>query len=134
MKAMLQDPIADVLARIRNALLRRMETVDVPASKVVRGLLAVMQAEGYIRGFDEIQDNRQGVIRIQLKYGPDGEQVMTKIRRESKSSRRLYKKADEIQPVLGGLGISILSTPQGIMSDRQARKLKVGGELLCTIW
>jgi small subunit ribosomal protein S8 len=93
-----------------------------------------MQAEGYIREFDEIQDGRQGLIRVHLKYGPDGEKVVTHIKRESKPSRHIYKKVDEIRPVLGGLGIAIYTTPQGIVSDRQARKLKIGGELLCTVW
>jgi small subunit ribosomal protein S8 len=131
---MTQDTIADVLTRIRNALKRSEATVDVPASKVVRGILAVLKVEGFISGFDEIQDARQGLIRIQLKYGPDGEQIMTRIKRESKSSRRFYRKADDIPQVLSGLGIGIYTTPQGIVSDREARRLKVGGELLCTIW
>jgi small subunit ribosomal protein S8 len=131
---MTRDPIADMLTRIRNALQRGGATVDVAASRTCRGILAVMQAEGYIREFDEIQDGRQGLIRVHLKYGPDGEKVVTHIKRESKPSRHIYKKVDEIRPVLGGLGIAIYTTPQGIVSDRQARKLKIGGELLCTVW
>jgi small subunit ribosomal protein S8 len=131
---MTKDPIADMLTRIRNALQRGGATVDVAASRTCRGILAVMQAEGYIREFDEIQDGRQGLIRVHLKYGPDGEKVVTHIKRESKPSRHIYKKVDEIRPVLGGLGIAIYTTPQGIVSDRQARKLKIGGELLCTVW
>ena len=131
---MTKDPIADMLTRMRNGLLRRVHSVDVPASKVCRNILAVMQAEGYIQGVDEIQDSRQGLMRVHLKYGPDGEQVISQLKRESKPSRRFYKKADEVQPVLGGLGISIYTTPQGILSDREARRLKVGGELICTIW
>lgn len=129
-----KDPIADMLTRIRNGLLRRKASVDVPASNICRGILGVLRAEGYILGVDEIQDGRQGIMRVHLKYGPDGEQVLTHIRRESKLSRRQYKKADDIQPVLGGLGIAIYTTPQGILSDRQARRLKTGGEMLCTIW
>jgi small subunit ribosomal protein S8 len=129
-----KDPIADMLTRIRNGLLRRKASVDVPASNICRGILGVLRAEGYILGVDEIPDGRQGIMRVHLKYGPDGEQVLTHIRRESKLSRRQYKKADDIQPVLGGLGIAIYTTPQGILSDRQARHLKVGGEMLCTIW
>jgi small subunit ribosomal protein S8 len=131
---MTKDPIADMLTRIRNALQRGEATVDIAASRTCRGVLAVMQAEGYIREFDEIQDGRQGIIRAHLKYGPDGEKVVTHIKRESKPSRRIYRQVDEIEPVLGGLGIAIYTTPQGIVSDRQARKLKVGGELLCTVW
>jgi len=129
-----KDPIADMLTRIRNGLLRRKASVDVPASNICRGILGVLRAEGYILGVDEIPDGRQGIMRVHLKYGPDGEQVLTHIRRDSKLSRRQYKKADDIQPVLGGLGIAIYTTPQGILSDRQARRLKVGGEMLCTIW
>jgi small subunit ribosomal protein S8 len=131
---MTKDPIADMLTRIRNGLVRRKASVDIPASKTCRGILNVLQAEGYVAGFEEIQDARQGIIRIQLKYGPDGEQIVSHIRRESKPSRRVYKQVEEIQPVLGGLGVAVLSTPQGILSDRQARKLNVGGELLCTLW
>ena len=131
---MTNDPIADMLTRIRNGLQRRKGTVDVPASKVCRGLLAVLRAEGYIRDVDAIDDGKQGVMRVHLKYGPDGEMIVTHLRRESKLSRRVYKKADEITPVLGGLGVAIYSTPEGIISDRQARRLNVGGELLCTVW
>jgi len=131
---MTKDSIADMLTRIRNGLGRRKASVDVPASKTCRGVLGVLRAEGYIAGFDEIQDNRQGIIRVHLKYGPDGEQIMSHIRRESKPSRRVYKQVTEIPPILGGLGVAIYSTPQGIISDRQARQLKVGGEFLCTIW
>ena len=131
---MTNDPIADMLTRIRNGLQRRKGTVDVPASKVCRGILAVLRAEGYIRDVDVIDDGKQGVMRVHLKYGPDGEMIVTHLRRESKLSRRVYKKADEITPVLSGLGVAIYSTPEGIVSDRQARRLNVGGELLCTVW
>jgi small subunit ribosomal protein S8 len=131
---MTKDPIADMLTRIRNALARRKESVDILASNTCRGVLAVLKVEGFVRDFDEIQDGRQGIIRLRLKYGPDGEQVVSHLRRESKPSRRVYRRAGDIQPVLGGLGVSIYTTSQGILSDRQARRLKVGGELLCTVW
>ncbi|MCX5656257.1 MAG: 30S ribosomal protein S8 [Planctomycetota bacterium] len=131
---MTNDPIADLLTRIRNGLKRGCAEVDAPASNICRGILNVLRAEGYIRGFDEIQDGRQGLMRIHMKYGPDGEQIMTHMKRESTLSRRRYKKVTDIPPVLGGLGIAIYTTSQGILSDRQARRLKVGGELLCTIW
>jgi len=131
---MSRDPIADMLTQVRNGLGRRKASVDVPASKMSCGVLGVLVAEGFIAGFDEIQDNRQGIVRIHLKYGPDGEQIVSHIRRESKPSRRVYKQVSEIPQVLGGLGIAIYSTPKGIVSDRQARQLNVGGELLCTIW
>jgi small subunit ribosomal protein S8 len=131
---MTKDSIADMLTRIRNGLLRRQKYVDVPATKICRGVLVVLRAEGFIRQVDEIQDERQGIMRVYLKYGPDGEAIVSHLKRESKSSRRVYKKADDIEPVLGGLGIAIYTTPQGILSDRQARHLKVGGELICTVW
>ncbi|MBM4017717.1 MAG: 30S ribosomal protein S8 [Planctomycetes bacterium] len=131
---MTKDTVADMLTRIRNGLARGRRHVDVPASGVCRGVLAVLRAEGYIRSFDEIQDGRQGIIRIFLKYGPDGERIITHLKRESRPSLRLYKKVGDIQPVLGGLGVAVYSTPQGIVSDRQCRRLKVGGELLCTVW
>jgi len=129
-----KDTIADMLTRMRNALQRHKPTVDVLASGTVRGILTVLRAEGYIKGFDEIDDGRQGIIRVHLKYGPDGEDVITNLKRVSKPSRRVYRRADEVEPVLGGLGIGIYTTNQGIMSDRQARRLHVGGELLCTVW
>lgn len=128
------DTIADMLTRIRNALQRRKAIVDVLASNTCRGILSVMRAEGYVQGYDEVDDGRQGLIRVQLKYGPDGEQVLTYLKRESKPSRRVYRKASEVTPVLGGLGVAIYTTPRGVVSDRQARRHNVGGELLCTIW
>jgi len=129
-----KDTIADMLTRIRNALQRHKTDVDVLASNTCRGILSVMRAEGYIHGYDEIDDGRQGLIRVHLKYGPDGEQVMTHLKRESKPSRRVYRKASEIEPVLGGLGVGIYTTSLGVVSDRQARRQNVGGELLCTVW
>jgi small subunit ribosomal protein S8 len=108
--------------------------VDVPASKTCRGILGVLRAEGYIREVDEIDDGKQGLMRVHLKYGPDGEHVVTELKRISKPSRRVYLKAADIGPVLGGLGVGIYSTPQGILSDRQARRLNVGGEWLCSVW
>jgi len=129
-----KDTIADMLTRIRNALQRHKGTVDVLASGTVRGVLQVMRAEGYIGDLDEIDDGRQGLIRVHLKYGPDGEDVLTYLKRASKPSRRVYQKVDDIEPVLGGLGVGIYTTNRGVLSDRQARRLHVGGELLCTIW
>jgi small subunit ribosomal protein S8 len=131
---MTNDPIADLLTRIRNGLQRRKAHVDVPASKVLKGILRVMRAEGYVLDVDEIEDRKQGLLRVRLKYGPDGEAVITELRRVSKPSRRVYKRADDVEPVLGGLGVGIYSTPQGIIGDRQARRLRVGGEWLCSVW
>jgi len=131
---MTNDPIADLLTRMRNALLRGQAQLDIPASKILRGVLRVMRSEGFILDTAEIQDGKQGVIRVSLKYGPDGEKVITHLKRMSKPSCRLYQKAADIEPVLGGLGVGIYSTPEGILSDRQARRLNVGGEWLCSIW
>jgi small subunit ribosomal protein S8 len=128
------DPIADLLTRIRNGLERRRMFVDVPGSKICRGILGVLRAEGYIREVDEIDDGKQGVMRVHLKYGPDGELIVTELKRMSKPSRRVYVKAADIKPILGGLGVAIYSTPQGILSDRQARRQKAGGEWICIVW
>jgi len=129
----MSDPIADMLTRIRNAIAVKRVTVDTPASKARRGIATVLQREGYILRFEEVDDGLQGVLRIHLKYGPDGEQVIQEIRRVSKPGRRVYSPIKDVLPVMDGLGITILSTSQGVMSDRQARKLNIGGELLCTV-
>lgn len=104
-----------------------------PCAKVRRGIATVLQREGYILRFEEIEDTRQGMLRLFLKYGPDGEQVIQEIRRVSKPGRRIYSSVHDVAPVLDGLGITIISTSRGVMSDRQARKLNIGGELLCTV-
>ena len=129
----MNDPIADMLNRIRNATAIHRKTVDVPGSKVVRGIAAALQQEGYVERFEEIPDNRQGVLRIFLKYGPDGEQVIQNLRRESKLGCRKYSHIKAVKPVMDGLGITILSTSKGVMSDRQARQQNVGGEVLCIV-
>lgn len=127
------DPIADMLTRIRNASSRRFETVDIPASKLKAALAQVLKEEGYIRDYKVSQDNKQGTIRVFLKY-EGGRGVIAGLKRVSKPGRRVYVPADEIPPVLGGLGVSILSTSRGVMTDRQARRSNVGGELLCAVW
>ena len=124
------DPIADMLTRIRNANPVTHETVDVPASNIVRILLE----EGFVRGYDVIEDEKQGIIRIQLKYGQAGERVIQGIKRISKPGMRVYTNAYEIPKVLNGLGISIISTSKGILTDKQARKENVGGEVICYVW
>ena len=129
----MNDPIADMLTRIRNAVAVKRKHVDIPCSKVNRGIATVLQHEGYITRFEEIQDNKQGILRVTLKYGPDGEQVIQEIKRVSKPGCRVYSPIADVPAVLSGMGITILSTSQGVMSDRQARKLNVGGELLCTV-
>lgn len=130
----MSDPLADMLTRIRNAVSVKRKTVDIPASKVHRGVATVLQHEGYVERFEEVQGgNVQGMLRVFLKYGPDGEKVIQEITRVSKPGCRVYAPISEIDPVMSGMGITILSTSQGVMSDRQARKLNIGGEVLCTV-
>jgi small subunit ribosomal protein S8 len=129
----LTDPIADMLTRIRNALRNRSKTVSCLNSKVCRGIADVLRDEGYIEGYDVIDDGRQGIIKIRLKYGPRGEILIHRLHRESKPGRRLYNKVEELPKPLQGLGIAIVSTSRGVLSDRKARTERVGGELLCTI-
>ena len=128
------DPVADMLTRIRNAVNVRADTVEMPSSGEIKGIARVLQEEGYIKTSKVIEDNKQNVLRVYLKYGPDGEMILNRIKRESKPSRRLYKKVSQIEKVLGGIGIGIYSTSKGILSDRKCRQLNVGGEHICTIW
>lgn len=128
------DPIADMLTRIRNANMRAEESVDVPRSNMMCEVARVLKAEGFIKDYREIEDNRQGTIRVYLKYGNQKERVIHQLKRESKPGRRLYKGVGDLEKILGGAGIAIVSTPKGIMSDRECRKAKVGGEVICTVW
>jgi small subunit ribosomal protein S8 len=130
---MMTDPIADMLTRIRNGLARRQAAVDVRASKVNLGIARVLKDEGYVSDFKVLDVGVQGAIRVYLKYGPEGEMVITEITRQSKPSRRIYRGVEEIPRVCNGLGIAVLSTPKGILSDRECRRERVGGELLCTV-
>lgn len=130
----MSDPIADMLTRIRNANTVRHETVEMPASKIKRQIAEILKNEGFIRDAEYIEDNKQGIIRIFLKYGPNNERVITGLKRISKPGLRVYTKANEIPRVLGGLGIAILSTSKGVMTDKQARQLKTGGEVICYVW
>jgi len=130
----MSDPIADMLTRIRNANTVRHETVEMPASKIKRQIAEILKSEGFIRDCEYIEDNKQGIIRIFLKYGPNNERVITGLKRISKPGLRVYTKASEIPRVLGGLGIAILSTSKGIMTDKQARQLNTGGEVICYVW
>ena len=127
------DPIADMLTRIRNAVRNQAKHVVIKRTKVCTGIARVLKDEGYIVDFDSIDDGRQGILRIELKYGPRGEQVFHLLKRQSKPGCRVYRKVDELPRPLAGLGIAIVSTSTGIMSDRQARDKRVGGELLCTV-
>ena len=131
---MMTDPIADMLTRIRNGNNAKHESVDIPASNIKKQLAQILLDEGFIKGFDVIDDGKQGIIRINLKYGPNNEKVLSGIKRISKPGLRVYVKADEVPRVLGGLGIAILSTSKGIMTDKVARKEGIGGEVICYVW
>lgn len=128
------DPIADMLTRIRNANNAKHESVDVPASNIKKSLAEILLGEGYIKGFDFIEDGKQGILRIELKYGENKTKVITGIKRISKPGLRVYANTEEIPRVLGGLGIAILSTSKGIITDKEARKNNVGGEVICYVW
>jgi len=128
------DPVADMLTRIRNANTVGHSTVDIPASKVKKSIAEILQKEGYIKGFNIIEDGKQGIIRVQMKYGADKEKVISGLKKISKPGLKVYAKSDEVPKVLGGLGIAIISTSNGIISDKEARKLGVGGEVICYVW
>ena len=131
---MMTDPIADMLTRIRNAVRIERPHVEVPASKVKRGLAEVLKREGYIWDWNESEETKFPVIRLDLKYGPNGERVIRHIKRISKPGRRIYNGATNLRPILNGLGISIVSTSRGVISDREARQRNLGGEVLCEVW
>jgi small subunit ribosomal protein S8 len=131
---MWSDPIADMLTRIRNAVRVRNRQVKIPASKVKVGIAKVLLEEGYIRGFDVIEDTRQGFLRIDLKYGPLGEDLIHRIERTSKPGRRVYMSCKGLPFVQDGLGIAVVSTSQGVLSDRQCRERNIGGEVLCSVY
>ena len=148
---MMTDPIADMLTRIRNANRVESPVVDMPATHVKRHIAQVLKDEGFIMDYQvgkEVADEQGAVsfeprqdlsethtiLRVYLKYGPEGERIIRRIERASRPGRRLYRRVSDLKPVLDGLGISILSTSRGVMSDRQARAQKLGGELLCTVW
>ena len=128
------DPIADLLTRIRNANSAKHESVDVPASNMKKAIVEILKEEGYIKEYQIIEDGKQGVIRITLKYGPKNEKVISGLKRVSKPGLRYYAGADELPRVLKGLGIAIVSTSKGIMTDKEARKAHVGGEVLAFVW
>ena len=130
----ISDVIADMLTRIRNASNAKHETVDVPASNMKKAIAEILSEEGYIAGYQIIDDGKQGVIKISLKYGPNKEKVVSGLKRVSKPGLRKYAGAEELPRVLKGLGIAIVSTSKGIMTDREARKLNVGGEVLAFVW
>jgi len=129
----LSDPIADMLTRIRNAMRINRNQVNVKASNICEGIAAVLKKEGYIEDFDRIDDSKQGILRIILKYDQEGRSVINEITRTSKPGRRVYSSVDKLPRVLAGMGIAIVSTSKGVMSDRSCREAKVGGEILCTV-
>ncbi len=128
------DPIADMLTRIRNALVARHENVDVPASTIKKAIAQILLSEGYIKGYELLESGVQKTIRIQLKYGPNKQRVIVGLKRISRPGLRVYARKDEMPKVLGGLGIAIVSTPRGVMTDKEARKQAVGGEVLAYVW
>ncbi len=131
---MINDPIADMLTRIRNANIRYMERVDVPSSRILRSIVSILKQEGFIRNFRYLENKKQGILRVYLKYGPNKERVIRGVRRASKLSVRRYVKKDEIPVILNGLGVAILTTSRGLMTDKEARRQGIGGEVLCEVW
>lgn len=128
------DPIADMLTRIRNANSAKHDTVQVPASNMKKAIAQILLDEGYIKGYKVVEDGKQGVIEIALKYGPNKSQVLLGLRRVSKPGLRIYTDCENMPKVMKGLGVAILSTSKGIMTDKEARKQNVGGEVLAFIW
>ena len=128
------DPVADMLTRIRNALGAKHESVNMPASKMKKSLAGILLKEGFIKGYEYKEEGPQGIIRISLKYGAKEESVINGLKRISKPGLRVYAKKDDVPKVLGGLGVAIISTSQGIMTDRDARSNNVGGEVIAFVW
>lgn len=131
---MLTDPIADTLTRIRNANTAGHEKVDIPSSRLKVEIARILKEEGFVKGYKVIEDSKQGILRVYLKYGPDNERVLRGIVRASKPGLRVYARARKVPRVLSGMGIAIVSTSKGVMTDREARSQAVGGEVLCYIW
>ena len=128
------DPIADFLTRIRNANMRKFEVVEAPASKIKRDIANILKTEGYVKDVEFIEDDKQGIIRVFLKYGKDGEKVITNLKRISKPGLRVYVKSGEVPKVLNGLGTAVISTSEGVVTDKAARANNIGGEVLAYVW
>ena len=128
------DPIADMLTRVRNANTVKHDTVDVPASNIKKEIARILLEEGFIRGYDVIEDGKQGIIRMQLKYGQNGERVISGLKRISKPGMRIYAAAEDVPKVLNGLGIALVSTSKGLVTDKKAREIGLGGEVIAYIW
>lgn len=131
---MMTDPIADMLTRIRNAIINKADKVDIPASRLKIEIAKILKEEGFIKSYKIIKDKKQGIVRINLKYTPEGDPVITNLQKISKPGRRVYVGKDQIPHVMGGLGIAILTTSHGVMTDRECRQKGVGGEVLCHVW
>lgn len=131
---MMTDPIADFLTRIRNANQVYRDRVEVPASNMKKSLAEIMKNEGFIKTYEVVDDGKQGILRLYLKYGPNRQKVISGLKRISKPGLRVYVKKDEIPKVLGGLGVAVISTSKGLMTDKQARQEGLGGEVVCYIW
>ncbi|ADP34769.1 30S ribosomal protein S8 [Bacillus atrophaeus] len=128
------DPVADMLTRIRNANMVRHEKLEIPASKLKREIAEILKREGFVRDVEFVEDSKQGIIRVFLKYGQNNERVITGLKRISKPGLRVYAKSNEVPRVLNGLGIAILSTSQGVLTDKEARAKQAGGEVLAYVW
>lgn len=128
------DPIADFLTRVRNANLAHHEVVEAPASKIKKSIAEILKSEGFVRDIEYVDDNKQGVIRVFLKYGEDRQRVITGIKRVSKPGLRKYAKAEELPKVLNGLGVAIISTSEGVITDKEARQKQIGGEVIAYVW
>jgi len=130
----ISDPIADMLTRIRNAAKARFNSVDIPGSKLKVELAKILKEEGYIRNYKFLKDGKQGILRVYLKYGSGQSNIIYSLKRISKPSRRVYVRSKDVKPVYNGLGVAILSTSKGVMTDKTARRENVGGEILCQVW
>jgi small subunit ribosomal protein S8 len=131
---MLTDPIADMLTRIRNAILIKNDKVDIPASKIKVEIAKILKEDGFIKSYKIVKDKKQGILRVTLKYTPENEPLISGLKRISKPGRRVYVEKDRIPKVMGGVGVAILTTPRGVLSDKECRHKGVGGEVLCYIW
>ena len=128
------DPIADMLTRVRNASSARHEAVDIPASRVKEAIAGILRDEGFIQNYERINEGHQGILRVHLKYGPERKRVILGLRRISRPGLRVYARKDQLPRVLGGIGVAVVSTSKGIVTDAEARRLGLGGEVLCYIW
>ncbi|HPF18142.1 MAG: 30S ribosomal protein S8 [Bacillota bacterium] len=128
------DPVADMLTRIRNANTAGHASVEIPASKMKKNIAEILVKEGYIKGYELVEDDKQGIIKVQMKYGADKQKVISGIKKISKPGLKVYAKSSDVPKVLGGLGVAIISTSNGLITDKEARSLGVGGEVICYVW